>query len=57
MELVELLLGHSGRSVHHDVLGVLVHGEGDDLPDGVLAGQQHDHTVHAGAMPAWGGAP
>ena len=47
MQLIQLLLLHGGGSAHHDVLGVLVHGEGDDLPDGAFAGQQHHHAVHA----------
>ena len=44
MHIVQLLLGNRGGGVHHQVLGVLVHGEGDDLADGFLAGQHHDQA-------------
>ena len=37
VQLVKLLLCDVARSVHHDVLGVFVHRERDDLADGVLA--------------------
>ena len=43
----KLLRIHLGGRSHHDVLGVLVHGEGNDLPDAVLPGEEHDHPVHA----------
>ena len=33
MQLVQLLLGDLGGRAHHHVLGVFVHGEGNDLPD------------------------
>ena len=58
VQLVQLLLGHLAGGAHHYVHGVLVHGEGDDLPDGVLAGEPGmDHPVQPrGAMPASGGA-
>ena len=39
---------HSGGGAHHDILGVLIHGEGDDLADRAFTGQQHHHAVHAG---------
>ena len=41
MQLIQLLLRYLAGCAHHHILGVLVHGEGDDLPDAVLAGQQH----------------
>ena len=47
MQLIELLLFDGGGGAHHDVLGVLVHGEGDDLADGALAREEHDHAVDA----------
>ena len=46
MQLVKLLLLHFGRGAHHDVLRVLVHRERDDLADGILAREEHDHAVH-----------
>ena len=48
MHVVQLLLGHGGGRVHHQILCILVHGEGDDLPDGLLSGQQHNQTIHTG---------
>ena len=57
VELVELLLRDFTGRAHHDVLRVLVHGEGDDLADGAFAGQQHDHAVHARGDARVGGAP
>ena len=39
MQLVQLFLGDFTGSAHHHIHGVFVHGEGDDLPDGVLTGQ------------------
>ena len=47
MQLIKLFLLDSGRCVHHDVLGVLVHREGNDLADGIFTGEQHDHAVDA----------
>ena len=47
VQLVKLLLLDNGGSAHHDILRVLVHREGDDLADGILACEQHDHTVNA----------
>ena len=56
MHVIQLLLGDSGGGVHHQVLGVLVHGEGDDLTDALLAGQQHHQTVNAGGSACVGGS-
>ena len=50
MHIVQLLLGNRGGCIHHQVLCVLVHGEGDDLADALLASQQHDDTVNAGKI-------
>ena len=47
MDLVKLLLLDGGGGAHHDVLCILVHRERNDLADGVLACQQHDHAVDA----------
>ena len=47
MQLIELLLCHLAGRAHHDILGVLVHREGNDLADGIFAGEQHDHAVDA----------
>ncbi len=43
--------GHFAGGAHHQILGVLFMGKGD-LADGLFAGKQHDHAVHAGAI--WG---
>ena len=40
-----------------EILGLLVHREGDDLADVRLAGQQHHDRSMPGAEPPWGGAP
>lgn len=48
MNVAKLLFGDLGGSVHHEVLRVLVHREGDDLADVGLVEQEHDHTVNAG---------
>ena len=48
MDIVQLLLGNSGGGIHHQILCVLVHGEGNDLTNRLLAAQQHDDTVDAG---------
>ena len=48
MEFAELLFGDVVRRVHHEVLGLLVHREGDDLADVGRIGEEHDHAVHAG---------
>ena len=40
VQFIQLLLFHKRGSAHHQVLGVFVHGEWDDLPDGVLSSQQ-----------------
>ena len=55
MQLIQLLLGDLRRRAHHYVLGILVHGEGDDLTDAVLTGQQHHHAVHARRDTGMGG--
>ena len=47
MQLIELLLRHLAGRAHHDILGVLVHREGNDLADGIFTGEQHDHAVDA----------
>ena len=54
VHVIQLLLGNSGGSVHHQVLRGLVHGEGDDLADGLLTAQQHDHAVDAGGCAGMG---
>ena len=51
MHILQLLLFHLTGSAHHQILGVFVHGEGNDLPDGVFSCQEHDHAVHT-----WGNA-
>src|SRR5699024_10181092 len=56
VQLVQLLGVHEGGSAHHHVLGVFVHGEGDDLTDGVLTSQQHHHAVHTGGNACVGGS-
>ncbi len=55
MHIVQLLLVDGAGGAHHQVLGVLVHGEGDDLPDALLAGEHHDQPVHAGGCTGMGG--
>ena len=45
---IQLDLVHSSGSVHHQVLRILVHGEGNDLTDALPAAQQHHHPVDAG---------
>ena len=47
MHGIQLDLVHGGGSVHHQVLCILVHGEGNNLADGFLAAQQHHDTVDA----------
>ena len=47
MQLAELLLGDGRRGVHHQILGALVHREGDHLANVLRVGEQHDHAVHA----------
>ena len=47
MQLVELFLRDFAGGAHHEVLGALVHREGDYLADGVLSREEHDHAVHA----------
>ena len=47
MKLAELLLGHVVRRVHHEVLSLLVHREGDDFTVVGRVGEEHDHAVHA----------
>ena len=54
MEFAELLLGHVVRRAHKEVLGLLVHREGDDLADVGRVGEEHDHAVHAGGDSAVG---
>ena len=49
MHVFELLLRHFGRRAHQYVARVAVHGEGDDLADVRLFGEQHDDPVHAGS--------
>ena len=48
MDLAQLLLGHLAGCAHHQVLRIAVERECDDVTDGVLLGDQHDHTVNAG---------
>src|SRR5690242_9383766 len=48
VELAQLLHGDRARRVHHQILGLLVHREEDDLADVRLAGEQHDDAVDAG---------
>ena len=47
VQLAQLLFRDRPRSVHHEVLRLLVHGEGHDLADVRLIGDEHDHAVHA----------
>ena len=47
VELAELLFGDVVRRVHHEVLRLLVHREGDDLADVRRIGEKHHHTVDA----------
>jgi hypothetical protein len=54
-QLPELLLRLLPGGVHHQVLGGLVHGEGDGLADVLLAGEEHDDAVEAGGDAAVGG--
>src|ERR687891_836466 len=48
VELAQPLGRHRGGRAHHEVLGLLVHGEGDDLSEVALAGQQHHDAIDAG---------
>ena len=54
MHIIQLLLRNSGGSVHHQILCVLVHGESNNLTDGLLTAQQHDDTVNAGGCTCMG---
>ena len=48
IQLIQLLLFNRGGGPHHNILCALVHRERDNLPNAVLAGKQHNHTVDAG---------
>jgi len=46
-QLIELALVDSGGRAGHEIEGAGRLGEGDDLPDGLLAGEEHDQPVEA----------
>ena len=49
MDSIQLALVDSGGSTHHKILGVLVHGEGNDFPNGLFTCEEHDQTVNTGS--------
>src|SRR5258708_566410 len=48
VQLAQLFLGDFAGRAHQQVLGLLVHREGDNFANVFLLGQQHDDAVHAG---------
>jgi hypothetical protein len=45
VQFFELLHRHLGEGGHHEVLGGLVHQEGDHFADVLLVAQNHDEAV------------
>ena len=48
MKLGQRTVIHVGRRRHHQILGLAVHREQDDLANVRLVGDQHHHAVDAG---------
>ena len=47
MKVPQLFRAYRVRSIHHQVLGILIHGEHDDFPYIRFVGQQHDDAIDA----------
>ena len=47
VQVAQLLFFDGGRRAHHQILGLLGLGEGDDLADGRFVGQNHGDAVDA----------